>query len=548
MNITNISTLKPFGRFCVSLGMIPTSYKESMTYEEQLLWFCNFLENEVIPKYNENVETINELIVLYNQLKDYVDNYFENLDVQEEINNKLDDMAESGQLTEIIAQYLQLAGVLAYDTIADMSDAENITEGSICYTLGQTTYNDGKGGFYKIRTITSGDTVDGFNIVALDVSDTLIAERMPNYYINTINTTLDNINNTINTIKSPQQFKNKKYLFIGDSYATGYQGSGVTPIEGYFTKVVNDLGLTAQIVAANGYGFMGISGTNKWKTLLENTTIENKETFTDVIISGGMNDRGIDSEFETAMSELFTYIKTNFPNAEIHVACVGKYAKSGTDTNLLNMRKVAKFYKTITINHGHKYINDSELILHNCSWFISDDIHPNTTGETQLAYGFKQYLINGNIESFFSIADSNDAQTDTITPETGITFGAMSAYSTINKSNVVFYFNAQIDFTNNVSLNNLTDLTIGQITNSYICGSYGNQGLDEYVVGYVYSTTLINGSNFVKVGFRMYNDSNNKLHLKGFTVLDNGGLLNLTINQIAFPYGPIKCVLNSYMC
>ena len=189
----NINNLKPFGRFCVTLGMIPSSYKESLTYEEQLLWFCNYLETEVIPKYNENVEAINELITLYDQLQEYVQNYFDTLDIQTEIDNKLDEMAESGELTDIIAQYLQLAGVLAYNTISDLSSAENIVNGSICYVLGQTTYNDGKGGFYKIRTVTSGDTIDGFNIVALDVSDTLIAERMPNYYINTLETNLSTL-------------------------------------------------------------------------------------------------------------------------------------------------------------------------------------------------------------------------------------------------------------------------------------------------------------------------------------------------------------------
>ena len=61
----------------------------------------------------------NEVIDAFNELEKYVDDYFADLDVQEEINNKLDEMAESGELTDIIAQYLDLAGVLAFDTIAD---------------------------------------------------------------------------------------------------------------------------------------------------------------------------------------------------------------------------------------------------------------------------------------------------------------------------------------------------------------------------------------------------------------------------------------------
>ena len=107
-------------------------------------------------------------------------------------------MAESGQLTDIIAQYLGLAGVLAFDTISDMSSAENITNGSTCYTLGQTSYNDGKGAFYKIRTVTSGDVVDGYNIVSLTVSNALIAERLSDYILNPLDSKLDLIHRTNN--------------------------------------------------------------------------------------------------------------------------------------------------------------------------------------------------------------------------------------------------------------------------------------------------------------------------------------------------------------
>lgn len=102
----DINSLQPFTRFCCSIGAIPASYLVSMSYEEQLLWLCNYLENTVIPTVNNNGEAVAELQGLYTQLKNYVDNYFTNLDVQTEINNKLDEMAESGELTSIIAPYL----------------------------------------------------------------------------------------------------------------------------------------------------------------------------------------------------------------------------------------------------------------------------------------------------------------------------------------------------------------------------------------------------------------------------------------------------------
>lgn len=170
-----VEKLNPFGRMCVSLGMLPSSYKESLTYEEQLLWFFKYLDETVIPTVNNNADAVEELQALYLQIKTYVDEYFDNLDVQEEINNKLDDMAESGQLTDIIAQYLQLAGVLAYNTVADMKTANNLVDGSICKTLGYHSLNDGGAAFYKIREITNADIVDEMTILSLE-DNTLIAE------------------------------------------------------------------------------------------------------------------------------------------------------------------------------------------------------------------------------------------------------------------------------------------------------------------------------------------------------------------------------------
>ena len=99
-----IKNLSPFTKFCLTIGELPSSYLISMTYEEQLLWLCDYIKNTVIPTVNNNAEAVTELQNLYIELKNYVDNYFTNLDVQEEINNKLDQMAEDGTLDQIINQ------------------------------------------------------------------------------------------------------------------------------------------------------------------------------------------------------------------------------------------------------------------------------------------------------------------------------------------------------------------------------------------------------------------------------------------------------------
>lgn len=147
----NIQNLKPFPRFCMSIGAIPTSYMYSLSYEEQLLWLCKFLQDTVIPAVNNNGQAVAELQALYIQLKDYVDNYFKNLDVQQEINKKLDEMAEDGTLAQIVNQYISNC-ILSFKNVESMKSSEYAIENSICRTLGYYQENDNGGSYYIISS------------------------------------------------------------------------------------------------------------------------------------------------------------------------------------------------------------------------------------------------------------------------------------------------------------------------------------------------------------------------------------------------------------
>ena len=135
-------------------------------------------------KVNELVASVNNMDKVIKQYIDYIDNYFANLDVQEEINNKLDDMADSGELTEYIAQYANLPCIHAYATIADMALSENLVDGSYARAMSKTVAGTGDGFYYKIRDIEEGDDPDGENLVA--IGDTLVAEKIPDASIDAI--------------------------------------------------------------------------------------------------------------------------------------------------------------------------------------------------------------------------------------------------------------------------------------------------------------------------------------------------------------------------
>lgn len=118
----DFNRVKPFRFWCQKV--LPLVYDDSLSYYELL--------NKVVDYLNRTIEDVNSVIQLtedfteeqaeayaeftadieqtvdtltnsFNTLHDFVDNYFDNLDVQEEIDNKLDEMAIDGTLYNMFA-------------------------------------------------------------------------------------------------------------------------------------------------------------------------------------------------------------------------------------------------------------------------------------------------------------------------------------------------------------------------------------------------------------------------------------------------------------
>ena len=116
----------PFKKLVMTIGELPTSFVDSMTYYELLAWLCNYLQNTVIPAVNNNAEVSEELQTKFIELKGYVDNYFDNLDVQDEINAKLNAMAEDGSLYTIIKTYTDPIVNELESNLQQQIDAQNV--------------------------------------------------------------------------------------------------------------------------------------------------------------------------------------------------------------------------------------------------------------------------------------------------------------------------------------------------------------------------------------------------------------------------------------
>ena len=128
---------------------------------------CKVVEylNKVITSQNEVIDIAESLTAAFNELQSFVENYFKNLDVQDEINNKLDQMAEDGTLQEIITAYIQANVAWCFDTVDDMKTATNLVDGSYAQTLGYSAIGDGKNGLYHI---TETGTADDENVILLN--------------------------------------------------------------------------------------------------------------------------------------------------------------------------------------------------------------------------------------------------------------------------------------------------------------------------------------------------------------------------------------------
>ena len=88
--------------------------------------------NDVINNENAVEQNMSSLYQAFIDLQTYINN----LDLQDEVNNKLDEMAESGELEEIMADYLNSKAIFGFDNVASMKTATNLINGSYAKTLG----------------------------------------------------------------------------------------------------------------------------------------------------------------------------------------------------------------------------------------------------------------------------------------------------------------------------------------------------------------------------------------------------------------------------
>lgn len=292
------------------------------------------------------------------------------------------------------------------------------------------------GGLQDDITDETNARIAADNALADDISDEATARA------NAINT---ETNARIAADNALRTLINKKWLVIADSY--GVVGG---PVLGTLLSQYSHF-TSSYYYAKDGCAF-GKSGALNFLSILTDheTDITDKTNITDIMVIGGYNDWGQDAiDIKNGMDTFATYCRTNYPNAVVHLACVGH--STGLEGRTLAITsKVIPTYKQFAGQYGMSYVQNSEYILHSPTYFATDKIHPNQTGIEVLARYLAGYMRGRELSVMTEVASGALP----ITPATGVTFGSQSRlYFRVNNDvTTAFIQDLRITFSPTVSM------------------------------------------------------------------------------------------------
>lgn len=253
---------KNFREWCNhTIPVLPQVYGDELSYYELL--------NKVIERCNSLSITVNELI-------DYVNHYFDSLDVQQMINAKLDQMAQDGTLANLINNVIFSSlnnsvnkRTIKHLTVLEMINDTHIALNDVVITCGYYKVNDNGNAMYYVLDVNSGYNIPLSNgLFAYFVGNSGIPEQFGCKGDDSDDTT--GLKNLLNTCKCVSFTPNKKYGF-----SSPLTIKGNTTINGNFSCLHS---LIIDVSNDVNDGLVKISGDNC--------------VFTNIKFDGGMNNAG----------------------------------------------------------------------------------------------------------------------------------------------------------------------------------------------------------------------------------------------------------------
>lgn len=253
--------------------------------------------------------------------------------------------------------------------------------------------------------------------------NTKVAEEVASQYEpeNVLIDTYPNKNNPAPHVPSSQAvwnfLKKRRIITCGDSYLMDYTFSWGHQLQSmlgmadadFFYGGLSGGGFISDPGGGTGNGYLiGIRN-------IEND-ISDKETITDIIVCGGLNDSSFDastfpvSDFDSHVADFINYCKTTYPNAKIWIGYCGNavdpLATTYLGTRTIDNRIVTMQYYSRISNNVNIAINTDiwKVFTYNWQYFNNVDyLHPNTEGSVAIAKAIMAWM-NGcpvNVKRFF---------------------------------------------------------------------------------------------------------------------------------------------------
>lgn len=185
------------------------------------------------------------------------------------------------------------------------------------------------------------------------------------------------------TVSQGLPIRNRKFVIIGDSYSTGH---GIT--DRTWSKFLQERSAPGSMVShKGGAGFA--DSDNSFYELLNAVNVDEPESFTDVVCCGGWNDADYDANtIASAIGTFVSLAETKFPNAVVHIGCIGwdsDTSRSRTISNVVWEAYQRGCANANTAGMNAHYLSGVECALHTYSLFEpSDGYHPNANGQIHL--------------------------------------------------------------------------------------------------------------------------------------------------------------------
>lgn len=100
-----INEIRNNGCKCITIGNLPSSYLLSLSYEEQLLWLCNFLDNTLLPTINECIKIVNNIDVNFDEIRENITTINNEISIINDTINSLKEEIYSNVDNKLAQQY-----------------------------------------------------------------------------------------------------------------------------------------------------------------------------------------------------------------------------------------------------------------------------------------------------------------------------------------------------------------------------------------------------------------------------------------------------------